>query len=100
MPASHTFVWEPTIALVGPATVPVSIGGGTASGGIVFQSGATSTHTRELIVCGSAGNIKCRFLNQTTTSVTIPVIANFRYPWAVTHVFSSGTTASGIWGFY
>ena len=101
MPDVTTFRWDSIQALVGPATVPINISGGTATGGITFPTGATTTHTREIWVGGStAGNIRCKFLNQTTTSVTIPIIGQRSYPWALTKVFATGTTVTKIWGFY
>lgn len=100
MPDVTTFRWDSIQALVGPATVPIRISAGTATGGITFPTGATYTHTREILIGGTAdGNIRCKFLNQTSTSVTIPVKAGQRYPWALTKVFATSTTVSAIWGF-
>ena len=101
MPDVTTFRWDSIQALVGPATVPINISGGTATGGIPFPTGATTNHTREILIGGStSGNIRCKFLNDTATSVTIPVTAGQRYPWALTKVFSTSTTVTKIWGFY
>jgi hypothetical protein len=101
MASSHTFQWDPIMALVGPATHSVSIACGSTDGTIPFVSGAETTFIREILVGGTAdGNLRCKFLHDTATSVTIPVKAGQRYPWALTKVFATGTTATKIWGFY
>lgn len=99
MPNNNQFAWDKAIALVGPATVPIDIGTGSTAGTITLPDWADST--REILIGGTSdGNIRVKFLNQTTTSVTIPVKAGQRYPWAVTKVFIAATSAvDNVWGF-
>jgi len=98
---SKSFSWDRIQALVGPATVPISIGSGIATGTITFGAGAYTDCTREILIGGTAdGNIRVKFVGQTTTSVTIPVKAGWRYPWALTKIFATSTTVTNIWAFY
>ena len=53
--------------------------------------------TREIYV-GGAGNISVVW--QTGDTTTEPVAAGERLPWRVTRVRATGTTATGIRGFY
>jgi hypothetical protein len=88
------YQWNTMINVIAPARNAINVSGGTATGGL-------SHETREILIGGAAdGNIKVRFAGASTGSVTIPVKAGYRYPWALTHVFSTGTTATAIWGFY
>lgn len=103
MPSDNKFSWDPSIALIGPAMMPIEIGTGSATGGISFPTGATSDFTREILIGGTSdGNIHCVFKGQGTTStgVTIPVLAGQRYQWGLIKVYSSGTTVDNIWAFY
>lgn len=103
MPSTLKFQHTQDIALVGPAMVPVSIGTGSTSGAIPFVTGAYTNYTREILVAGTSdGNIHCVFAGHASgsTGETIPVKAGQRYPWALVKVYSSGTTVTGIWGFY
>lgn len=56
------------------------------------------TPTRGIMV-NSAGNIACRFADA-DADVTIAVAASVYYPFVLTHVRVTGTTATGIHAFY
>lgn len=88
------YQWNTLVNIIAPARVAVNISGGTATGGLAHE-------TREILIGGTSdGNIRCRFVGASSGSVTIPVKAGYRYPWALSHVFSTSTTVTAIWGFY
>ena len=55
-------------------------------------------NTRQIRVTGTAGNLACLWQDGQTR--TIPVLANDILDWRVSRVLSTGTTATGLWGFY
>ncbi len=54
--------------------------------------------TRQIRVLGSAGNLTAVWADGNTR--TIPVLANDVLDWRVSRVLATGTTATGLWGFY
>ena len=96
------YQWDSIMALVGPATHAVNVGSGATSGTIPFVTNATTECTREILIGGSSdGNIRVSFISDTATSVTIPVKAGQRYPWACDKIYIAATSAvDNIWVFY
>lgn len=55
-------------------------------------------NTRQIRVTGIAGNLVAIWQDGQTR--TIPVAANDVLDWRVSRVLATGTTATGLWGFY
>jgi hypothetical protein len=54
--------------------------------------------TRQLRVTGAGGNLAAIWANGQTH--TIPVFTGDILDWRISRVLASGTTVSGLWGFY
>ena len=50
--------------------------------------------------CSASGNAEVYFIDDPDTAVTVYMVAGIMYPWCVTRILSTGTTATGIVGFY
>lgn len=51
------------------------------------------------IICNVAGDIACRFVNS-AADTTLTLLAGVVYPFSVSHVRITGTTATGIHALY
>lgn len=81
---------------------------GTGAGGITapfVRSFTITPHaTNELarvtrgIMCAVGGTIACRFKGDTSDAPSITLLAGVIYPFRLTHVRVSGTSATGIVG--
>ena len=71
---------------------------GPYQGGTTITPGSAITKPIRAILATVAGNVNMTMADG--TSVTVPVAANTLYPYMVTAVASSDTTATGLFGFY
>lgn len=67
-------------------------------GGIAITPGTAFTKPIRAILVTAAGNVNMTMADG--VAVTVPMAANTLYPYMVTAVTASGTTATGIFGFY